>query len=125
MKVETILVCDDIRVEDTKKFILIGVYSENILVSEYSVPFNLSLWVQGYGDRNGEVTIEVRVLLNKKPIVRGEAVLIIKDYKEIVTMTFAAIPIRVEGDGMLTFQMREKDERWKTIKKLRVKKTKS
>ena len=122
MKFENALVCDDIRTEDTSKRILIGLYSENILVRDFPANLLLAFYVQFYADRNGNMTIELRILQNRKLLVGGASEIVIKDHTKIVTVSFVKIPVRVNGKGMLVFQMKEKDKRWKTVKKIPIEK---
>ncbi len=43
------IVCDDIRVEDNGKMIVIGIYSGDILAHDLNSPFTLCLWVRFFG----------------------------------------------------------------------------
>ena len=107
--------------EDTKKYILIGIYTEVLIVKKLPTNLNLAFWVEMYFDQNGEVAIEVRILNNKKPVVGGQAAFSIKDHTKLIPVPFRDIPISIEAEGMLTFQMREKGGRWKTVKKIPLK----
>ena len=118
MKFANVIVCDEVRIENTGKYIIIGAYSGNILAPAFPVGLVLSIWSQFYADRNGEMNVELRVLANKKEVTRGEGKFQIDDYKELVTSVFNGIPLQVQGEGMLTFQIREKNGRWKTFKKI-------
>ena len=81
MKFENAIICDEVRVEDTGKHIIIGVYSESIAVSDFPANLLLSFWIQFYVDRDGEIDIELRILSNKKQVAHARGKLIINDYK--------------------------------------------
>ena len=123
MKFENAIICDEVRVEDTGKHIIIGVYSESIAVSDFPANLLLSFWIQFYVDRDGEIDIELRILSNKKQVAHARGKLIINDYKNIVTSAFNGIPVKAKDEGALTFQMREKDRKWKTFKKIVLRKS--
>lgn len=120
MRVVTAVLCEGIRVEESKKYILIGVYPENILAKAFPTQLSLSLWVQMYIDRNGEILFDFRVLYNKKQIMKGEAGAEVGNYKEIITLPITPIRINAEAEGTLSFQFREKGQRWKTIKTVEI-----
>ncbi len=123
MKFVNIIVCDKVHIHNTGKHIIIGAYSDNISVPAFPVELNLSIWSQFYADRNGDMNVEVRVLANKKEVTRGEGNFQINDYKALVTSVFKDIPLQPQGEGMLTFQIREKNGRWKTFKKISIRKS--
>ena len=118
MKFENAIICDEVRIENTGKHIIIGAYSNNISVPAFPAGIVLSIWSQFYADRNGDMNVELRVLANKKEITRGLGRFQINDYKELVTSVYNGIPLQVQGEGMLTFQIRVANGRWKTFKKI-------
>ncbi len=46
MKFANAIICDEVRTENTGKQIMIGVYPENIMVSEFPVSLLLGMWSQ-------------------------------------------------------------------------------
>ena len=123
MKFANVIVCDEVRIENTGKYIIIGVYSSNIVAPAFPAELLLSIWSQFYVNRNGDMDVELRVLANNKEITRGTGKFKITNYKEIVTSVFNGIPLQVQGEGMLKFQIREKNGRWKTMKKMPIHKS--
>ena len=123
MKFENVIVCDEVRIEDTGKHIIIGVYPETIVVPEFPAGLLLCIWAQLYLDRDGELDVQLRVLENKKEVSRGSAKFRITNHKEVLTTTFREIPVRVISGGVLTFQMREENGKWKTFKKIPIRKS--
>lgn len=57
------IVCDDIRIEDNGKAIIIGVYVGDILVSEFPASLRLGFWVQWKNDAEivGKTDFEMQI----------------------------------------------------------------
>ena len=120
MKFANVIICDDVRKENSGKHLIIGVYPDDILVPGFPATIAVCAWFQFFADRVGEMPIELRVLQNKKELSRGSAKLIVNDSKKIVTATIIGIIITFGDDGPLEFQCRETKKRWRTMKKLGV-----
>ena len=123
MKIENVVLCDDIRVEDTRKHLLIGVYLENIVVEQFDAALIFRLWVQFYPDKDGDLFIELRMkgtAIDKSPLFRG--VINIDKKDEFSTLRLPQMPIIIKREGELEFQIREKGKRWKTVKSISVRK---
>ena len=126
MKVQNIILCDEVRKEDNGKNFIIGVYPHNILIEDFPATIVLTLWIQFHAEENGPLSVEFRAIdKNKNTLTRGEGTLDIKDCKIISTITVPHMPINLtEKTEILVFQMRQKTKRWKTIKEMPVEKRK-
>lgn len=123
MKIESVILCDDIRVEDTRKHLLIGVYLNDVVVSQFDAALIFRLWVQFYPDKEGDLSLEVRMkgtAIDKSPLFRG--IINIDKKDELATLRLPQMPIIVTREGELEFQIREKGKRWKTAKRISVRK---
>lgn len=123
MKIESVILCDDIRVEDTRKHLLIGVYLNDVVVSQFDAALIFRLWVQFYPDKEGDLSLEVRMkgtAIDKSPLFRG--IINIDKKDELATLRLPQMPIIVTREGELEFQIREKGKRWKTAKSISVRK---
>ncbi len=117
------LVCDDIRKEENGKAILIGVYSNNIILSTFPVTIPLSLWLQGKA-KDGDYRLELRVEAHSE----GEAA----PFQTSRNMEFSIrdetgkggtefsiamnqVPVLLRGPGSLFVQFRQNDEDWTTL----------
>ena len=61
LKVEAVVVCDDIRREFNGKEILIGVYG-GIIVPRFPANLNLAFWIQFRTTETGEIPIFLRLV---------------------------------------------------------------
>ena len=75
LSVETVVVCDDVRHEDTGKTILVGVYNHNIALKSFPSPAAFQVWVQlrVEGARKGKIPIGFRLLRDEKLLFRAKA----------------------------------------------------
>ncbi len=122
MKIHNAIICDQVRKEDTGKHILLGVYPIDALVPDFPTKIVLVLWLQFYVDRNGEFALEFRIQKDKKNISSTKATMNVKDHLPPVTIALPLAPIEIDGECTLSFQIREKNKRWQTVKELPVKK---
>lgn len=122
MRIHNAIICDEVRKEDNGKLILIGVYPFDALVSDFPAQMAPVLWMQLFVDRNGEFDVEFRIQKDKNTITNNKAIMIVKDHLPPVTITLPPALIEIDGECILSFQIREKNKRWKTAKKLPVKK---
>ena len=123
MKIASAVICDDIRKEDTNKHLLIGVYPEDIVVKQFAAPVILRLWLQFYPDKDGDLSLEIRMkgtAIGKSPLIRG--VINIVDKDKIATLSVPPMPIILEREGEIEFQIRGKGKRWRPVKRLSVRK---
>ena len=115
MKFKNVIICDDLRTEINGKDIIIGIYSENIIVPKFPANLLLSLWAQFFANRSGDIPVSMRIQKDKKDLFVVEGIMQVNDYKKIVTMHFSRFPLQVISEGVLVFQMREEKRKWITI----------
>ena len=122
MRIHNAIICDQVRKEDTGKHLLLGVYPTDILVSDFPATIILVLWMQLHMDRNGQFDVEFQIRKDRKTISRYKATMSVKDYLIPQTFALPPAPINIDGECTLSFQIREKNKRWKMVKKIPVKK---
>ena len=123
MKIASVVLCDDIRVEDTRKHLLIGVYLNDVVVAQFDAALVFRLWVQFSHDKDGDLFLEVRTkgtAIDESPLYRG--VINIDKKDELATLRLPQMPIIVKREGEMEFQIRETGKRWKTAKIISVRK---
>lgn len=124
MKFTNAVVCDEVRKEANGKHIIIGVYPHDMLVNSFPATIAPALWIQFFIERKGEIEIEFRVRDKSQPKKRGLsalAKLVIINPDELNTMTLPPAPIVINEQGLLLFEVREKDGRWKKIREILIK----
>ena len=112
MKVINAVVCDDVRKEANGKHIIIGVYPHDMLVRS---------WVQFFVQHRGEVKIEFRTRVKAQPKKRARFALAtfnIEDPSKMNTLTLPPVPVEINEQGLLLFEVREKDGRWKKVREI-------
>ena len=122
MKIHTAILCDEVRKEDNGKLFFLGVYPIDVLVYGFPTIIDPVLWVQLYMSRKGKVKLDFRVQKDKKNIRFFEASMKVKDHLRPVAIVLPPLPIEIDDDCILSYQVREKNKQWKTIKKFPVKK---
>ena len=122
MRIHNVIICDQVRKEDNGKHLLLGVYPADVLVSDFPTTIALVLWMQLYVDTTGEFDFEFRIQKDKKRISRTKGTLNVEDHLYPATITLPPALIEIDGECTLSFQIREKNKRWKTVKELPVKK---
>jgi len=115
MKVHNAITCEDIRTEDNGKFILIGVFQENIVVP--TIPFTLGLawWLQFYCNREGTISFEFEARRNSHAVATATFDGNVLDHTKPVTTAIPRVPIKIESEGIISLHIREKGTRWKKI----------
>jgi hypothetical protein len=61
LTIDSVLVCDDVRMENNGKAIIIGVYSGTINPLRFPTTLRLVLWMIGRVEGRGEFRLEVRI----------------------------------------------------------------
>ena len=124
MKLANVIICDGVRKEEGGKHLIIGVYPDDILVADFPATVALCAWVQFLPDQVGEIPIEIRVVQNKRELIRGTAKLVIINIDKSVTAVLSPLLMEIRDEGPLKFQCKEKKKRWRTMKILGVGKSK-
>ncbi len=126
MKVINAVVCDDVRKEATGKHIIIGVYPHDMLVRSFPATIAPALWVQFFVQHRGEVKIEFRTRVKAQPKKRARFALAtfnIEDPSKMNTLTLPPVPVEINEQGLLLFEVREKDGRWKKVREIPISQT--
>ena len=121
MKIENVIICDQVRKEDSGKHLLIGVYLENILFASFPSKVRLTPWVQLSDEGNRIISIEFRVIdSDNKILYSGKGTFDARNASGLLTITLPTFMLEISGKTTLSFQMREPKKRWKTLKQMPV-----
>lgn len=113
MKIVNAIVCDDIRQETNGKFILVGVYADEIVAHELPLRINLSFMVQVKLDTETSFSIEARTVRNDgTEFVSEKANFGSLPPAATVTMFFVGTPTRFEAAGHIALQFRQEGGEW-------------
>lgn len=119
--VKSVIICDDVRIEDNGKAILIGVYSGTITLRKMPTAMRLAFWL--LGEVEGEGKLDFAVKAEFKPAKEGEKPFeaTIAPFEMTVTDPFQeqrqdfqialpAIPVSFSGPGAFTVSVRQPSE---------------
>jgi len=129
IKILSCILCDDIRREANNKYSLMGVYSNDILVSEIPVKFSISFWVEFLTKFEKKMDITFRLASRslegkgrKKQVVRLDGTIEAKIPVESISLPIPKLSLKFEQEEMLFFEYQLPGGRWKEIKRFAVKK---
>lgn len=92
------ILCDDIRVEDNGKFILVGAYTDAIAVESFPMKGRFSLFLRVSGATSGENTIEIAVgPESKKPLQDVKKFSFVAAANGRATLRFEGVEIQTDG----------------------------
>ena len=122
---ESVVLCDDIRQENTGKAILIGVYSGDIVISSIPARLGISLWLQGRATESAH-DLSVRALLygaapegSAKPAVTPGVAINVEPGNEF-TVALTGIPTEITEPGYLAIQLKYGDRDWTELIRKRI-----
>jgi hypothetical protein len=120
-KVVAVVACDDIRIEQSNKAILIGVYNGGIMVPGFPADIILTWWIQIHSKEKGKHELEVRVLKDgNSTLLRAELGI---DLQVIgwSNLILPKAPLQFQSPGHLELEMRLKStQKWDTLARLDV-----
>ncbi len=116
-----LVLCDDIRVENTGKFLIVGAYPEGIVVGFTPSNITIALWIliQVEANTGEDVVIEIEIRGSKKEqrlllpgLVINEA-----NYKKVTPLVITQIPLHIEEAGNVEIALRQQGKKkWDVIK---------
>lgn len=120
-KTSAVVQCDDIRVEQNGKFILIGVYTGTVVVTGFPAELATSWWIQLFPEKIGKFEIEIQVIKDDgASVLRG---LFTYEVREIswAVLPIPRTPINLQSTGRFKLELRLKgDDKWTTIQEFQV-----
>lgn len=111
------IICDDVRVEDNGKLILIGVYSDEILVPRFPMAISLTFWVEFESIGLGEQLCEYRVVLNpgEVEIAKIAGTFGSKEKRGKGSFSFGGVGVQFQQPGSLSLQFRGDGKDWSEL----------
>jgi len=112
---KNVVLCDDVRVEKSNKFILIGVYSANIVVSQTPAQLGVSLYGEALFSKPGEHRLSIRISVNDTRLGELGIGYAITDTSEALGFHTPQFSIDIQGPSTLRIEASADHENWKTI----------
>lgn len=111
IRIETGLLCDDIRREDNGKMILIGVYGRNLVPSSFPATFVISCLVIGVTEQMKETSLDFRAIFDGNVVweAQGSSK---ADYLGKTLIPLQNILVTANAPGRLEIAAKEGDGDW-------------
>lgn len=106
------LICDDVRIENTLKYIVIGLYTGPIGVPQIPIPLTLTFMHFLEADRPGMFTVKLRVehLETGRRLIEGQGAIQVGRPGSVIAPMKIPLQIEKEGDYNLILEIEgEKD----------------
>lgn len=114
-----VLICDDVRKENTNKDILIGVYGGHIVVAQFPITLTLALYLEYYPVQRGEQELFLKVGVLEQSTSIGRVGLSIGEDTPL-SIAITGIAIHVERPGELLIDVSNDRTIWTTIKRKQI-----
>jgi hypothetical protein len=115
------LVCDDVRREDNGKDIIIGVYSDTLVIPAFPATLQLTFWLQFYANEITENTSVNFRLIGDDDIKFAEMNGAMRTVRKgLGSIAVGPIPLALQVATKLTFQTKLPNEDWKTLREIDV-----
>lgn len=122
MRVHNLTVCDQVRVENNGKFLLIGVYTNTILLSQFPSHFGLNIWLLVEPDAVGSRPFAFRAKMAKSgaQIFEMDGGIEVITVDEWIPMAFGAEVLLIEPDDIVIEGRFGTDEEWIKLRTMHV-----
>jgi hypothetical protein len=111
------VICDDIRVENTGKQILVGVYSGAIVVPSFPGGMETSLYLNGWSDQLGSMPFAVRITGDDGSIFFETSdlppVQVVETGPFVISVS--GIPIALNKEVTLMFEVKLGEADWREV----------
>jgi len=117
--VKHVIICDEIRREDTGKLIIIGAYADSINVPRLPFDMTLAFWISIVPKIEGEISCQWRLTHDKAgDLSVSEGTVKLGNVGNESPLVLRRVPVQLPKEGILSFQVREGEGRWRTLKKI-------
>jgi len=121
-KVAAVVLCDDIRLEQNNKHILIGVYNGTILVQNFPAVFPVSWWMQVFSIETGSFELDIQLVKDPADTLFRAGIKYEIQTNDWASISLPRVPLQIHGPGKLQLQMKKKAESdWITVQELEIK----
>lgn len=114
-RIESAILCDDIRREDNGKLLLIGVYGKNIGLLQLPATLVLHVLLIATVGEPGTYRTEFQVLLNSNKLTQGKGNIVVSDAGRNLINVSPLILHEIKEEGMLRFEVRIDDGNWMNL----------
>ena len=127
LKVVNCLVCDDVRQENTGKFILVGVYGHDLHVlqaTQVETATMLNLWIELQAATDADSKIQLRAVVERNGELNDNVAfsldLHLPDRNELTQILAVQFQCRMDFSHALRFEFRISDQDWQFARRLNI-----
>lgn len=119
--VSAVIICDDVRKENTGKDILIGVYSGAVNVQAYPTAFRAAFWIEMEPEGTGRVQCEFSIATpsGNPPLKVGFDLDVVETGTAVFVM--GGVPLTLERDGDIVISAKIGSDAERVVKRKPVK----
>jgi hypothetical protein len=116
----SVIICDDVRKEQSGKDILIGVFSGGIVLPAYPSHLRLAFWIEIQPEAVGEIHCQIKVETpSGNPPIEAEFDLGVTEVDTAV-IVMGGVPLAFERDGEIVVSAKMGSAEWRVVKRKRV-----
>jgi hypothetical protein len=116
IKVKAAVICDDVRIEDSGKRILIGVYVGELIFDSFPSLFAPKFWIHFVPwIKKGLMNFEMKIEIPGSADIVTPLVLPIGEEKTTAEVTAQGEPLEIGGPGTLRVALRPVGGRWTEV----------
>ena len=121
-EVQHVLVCDDVRRENTGKLILIGVYGRSIVFNDLPAQIELTFWLEVDQPETGTIPFQFQGILapKEKQLFYVSGTVTVNVPVVSTHLVLGQVPLHIEEEGELSLQLKQYDDDWVEIKTIAV-----
>lgn len=112
ISVRTALLCEDVRQEKSNKFILIGVFANDIVLSTMPAAIPISFFIELKSSKLGTQHLYFRISGPGNESAKLKIGLDIKDAESVVAIPGPKLDIRMDADGVFKIDASTDEKRW-------------
>lgn len=101
--------CDDIRFETNGKALIVGGYTDGMVLSAFPAIVHVSIWIRIRGLAPGDHSISIRLSHDGNDLPTLELPAQINDRVTMVAASINGIPLSIAAPGKLTVELTSKD----------------
>ena len=117
IKIETVLICDDVRREVSGKEIIIGVYGGSITVPRYPGTMVATIWLEFDAVEHGDHKLELKIETPSGNPPIEISIDYSVDNSGPMSLFVPRLPLHFERDGDIVISIKLDEQNWEIVKK--------
>ena len=119
-KIEAAVVCDDLRVENTGKHILIGVYVGVIGLLSLPTQLTLTWWIETAPPSADKIDGQMKIVHSDGAVLAQGNFSIVVEPDKASIITLQKVPVQIQSFGEIALMFKIGSDDWVPIRKIKV-----